>query len=1018
MGEAAALYSETPIADLPWGESLKWNATGGGWLLFHTTHVDDQGKVAARLPRVAVRERDRLLLSQDRMLALVRSDQHASGLLTVLKLSSDVDQQLRRAMARISSPAAKEAPPTASPAAVAQAEPPRPAATAPRQPSERQPSEEPPPPAWKATIDPPTQPVAVKQPPRPIRAARLATFLYPRQPSPYVAMVESEEGRCRLADLRTGKDVGAVSAKFEFRGKVAVSADGRYLAGENSADRGKAVSVWSFQTGTRCAEIDHSSVPFVDHLVFAGPDQLLVSQNDSEQYRIAAWDVKQAKQAWAIAIRKPRNADKVGVEASPGGKYIAVLIDRVLHVLEAATGQAVGTSLLPVPWDVVTPRCVQCGALQFSPDGSELAAACSSHRLLLCWDFGSGELVLSRTFPKSMIADMDSGRLAWFPDKGGWLLGDNLVVERKTGAPVWRLDTRLRDPFQVLGLDSVLTVASANNGNEDQIVDVRLPGDQLTAAFQAARRAPSETVPPLTKPDLSGMESISPNPGTDAWSYQPDGVAARDAAPRLSVSLGGPRIVLQEFRLATEDFGRAVLQTTVREEERRAVLPGPRQPLRRSQLQVYDTSQGKLLGEIETTGWSDMVDGSPDGSLVLTANSAEPQFGPYDRLDIWAPLLKKHAVGWQPVIVAAANREQQVTWAAFIDKRHVLTRSPAELVYWELPACQAKYRIASFGEVIALSPLRKHVVGLSADRGFRVYETATGRCLGRFEQPTCEQMSFPLGWFRPDGQQLLVMFYDLEYTLVVVYELTTGKIASAFGIPQVTAVDLQWLDPRYVFLQTYPRNRGKRYLLDLENRALVAQYGAGTICSAGHLDGLVWQAVASQPGPAATFQLKERRFSLPVTGPRLEDHAYLCPGAEVAVSVNSSVLDRQDVTEELTQRLTAAGLSVRASASRRFELEVADSTAGREARLGDGRLLSSRTVELRWRAFDTSGTKVWEQRRGLPWSAISVTSSQSEAKQVTREALREQARKAVSGLSIPRYLFPRIEAVKLPDSSL
>nr|MCU0875225.1 hypothetical protein [Pirellulaceae bacterium] len=190
LGEAAALYGETPIADLPWGESLKWNATGGGWLLFHTTHVDDQGKVAARLPRVAVRERDRLLLSQDRMLALVRSDQHASGLLTVLKLSSDVDQQLHLAMARISSPPAKEAPPPGSPAAVAQAEPPRPAATAPRQPSQRQPSEEPPPPAWKAAIDPPTQPVAVKLPPRPIRAARLATFLYPRQPSPYVAMVE------------------------------------------------------------------------------------------------------------------------------------------------------------------------------------------------------------------------------------------------------------------------------------------------------------------------------------------------------------------------------------------------------------------------------------------------------------------------------------------------------------------------------------------------------------------------------------------------------------------------------------------------------------------------------------------------------------------------------------------------------------------------------------------------------------------------------------------------------------
>ena len=298
-----------------------------------------------------------------------------------------------------------------------------------------------------------------------------------------------------------------------------------------------------------------------------------------------------------------------------------------------------------------------------------------------------------------------------------------------------------------------------------------------------------------------------------------------------------------------------------KEEETPCGPPGPPATASPKPIAGVRHVHGKLLGEIETTGWSDMVDVSPDGSLVLTANSAEPQFGPYDRLDIWAPLLKKHAVGWQPVIVAAANREQQVTWAAFIDKRHVLTRSPAELVYWELPACQAKYRIASFGEVIALSPLRKHVVGLSADRGFRVYETATGRCLGRLEQPTCDQMSFPRGWFRPDGKQLLVLFWDLEHALVVVYDLTTGKIASAFGIPQVSPVELHWIDPRYVFLQTYPRDRGKRYLLDLENRALVAQYGAGVVCNVGRLDGSVWQAVAEYPRPPRHVPVAGAAFS-------------------------------------------------------------------------------------------------------------------------------------------------------------
>jgi len=824
-------------------------------------------------------------------------------------------------------------------------------------------------------------------------------------------MFDEKNGRCRVADLRTGEDVGEISAEFDLRGTYGLSPDGRYFVGSHWPDRDKTAIVWSFETGARCAEIEDSFIFGGDRYEFAAPDQLLIVEDSLTETLVSSWDIKLVRQTWRRSI--PRYGARSGIDVSPGGKYIAVLAGRTLHIIDSANGSTLETRRLPIPWSQNQP--VSCECLRFSPDGSELAAICYVNRLLVCWDMTTGEMVLNRPFARAFVAgdSYEPSHIKWFPDKSGWLLSDRVLVERKTGAPVWTLPDLHSGPLRILGLNSVLTVQAADRNSDKGLVEQQIPRSQFTAAFVAAQRAPSENVPAMTKSDLSAMKSISPPAEINHWDYRADGIAAADVPPKLSITNARATV----FQLAAEAPGRLAMQNVISFDPNLGLRPGPRRPLQQSQLTVHDVHTNRALGQIETTGWSEMLDVSPDGSLVLTA-SAWRHGRPYDRLDVWAPILKKHAIGWCPVVREPALMASQIDRAVFVDKRHVLTHTQAEVVLWELPACKAVYRLAGRSDLVGLSVTRKYFVACSDFRDLLVYETMSGRCVGRLERPeSSERVTFPRGWFRPDGKQLAIVYSTPLCSIFVVYDLATGKIRSEFGVPKIGLDGAVWIDQRYLSLQKYPKIRGKKYLLDLQNRALVARYDKGFIHNVGALDGSVWQFVTKQSGAESMFEVRKISFPLPASGPRLEDYAYLYPGADVSVSVTSSSIDRREIEAELSRRLEEVGLRISASAPRRMRLELVDVTEDPRT-LTDGRVLSRRSLDLKWTCFDAANRNVWEQKRRVPWGTIDVSRSETASQVNTRAALREKIRETVETLTIPRYLFPKVEELKLPELSL
>jgi hypothetical protein len=227
--------------------------------------------------------------------------------------------------------------------------------------------------------------------------------------------------------------------------------------------------------------------------------------------------------------------------------------------------------------------------------------------------------------------------------------------------------------------------------------------------------------------------------------------------------------------------------------------------------------------------------------------------------------------------------------------------------------------------------------------------------------------------------------------------------------------NVSWIDSKHLFLH----GRfvlGKDYLLDLENRALVCQYDDGVECTlheTGRLDGTMWLETRNSRLAANNFKLRDFTFSLPSNPPRLEDHASLHPGEGVSVSVASSVIDQAILYAEVTQTLRDRGFKVDRKASRRFRLSVEPKTI-REARLNSGRTFSVQTFVFHWTFFDAAGVKIWEQLSPMPWTSYVVGNSAVSNEQEAQEKMKEQFRKTARTMTMPRYVFPKVEALNLP----
>ncbi len=234
-----------------------------------------------------------------------------------------------------------------------------------------------------------------------------------------------------------------------------VSPDGQYLAVERNRDDGQAtIEVWSTQSGTLLAskQIPHSDgktpTPLYSLRDCAANHVFAISGKGYWIWNIESGATREVEFPDWIAQNLPESA------LSPGGRYVVVahphspsIDSKHYHFLEICvyeleTGDLLGNQILATDY-----REMRVGAIALSNDGRELALLWDvpdpePKRMLLHLNAINGDLIRTVVgLPTSLEGyacphELQQRDLIWLPDKSGWIVNLQKLVESESGAQI------------------------------------------------------------------------------------------------------------------------------------------------------------------------------------------------------------------------------------------------------------------------------------------------------------------------------------------------------------------------------------------------------------------------------------------------------------------------------------------------------------------------------------------------------------------------------------------------------
>jgi hypothetical protein len=360
-------------------------------------------------------------------------------------------------------------------------------------------------PGWDVKPDPLPDPVKGPfETKASIPVAFMGQVVFPTRPSAFVAVTPAgTKDRMVVYDLRTMKPVGKpIETKFNHDALV-LSSDGAYLAGlvrDKDLPHLPVVEVWSVAEGKslRTIPLDDKRMD-VGLLDFAGKDQIVTEKATQPDVTYQLWDVTTGKELQHFTYRLEFNRKWAAL--SPGGRYLLMEETDTLsgyHMLcwDLAAGKKAGDVELQGPKEEWGQAC----GISFSPDGEEVAMLWRlGHKdvwgRLFCWNVKTGKKTLNLAIPK-ILKDQDSlwfhggpRVVQWIPDRSGWWLFGNLLIEHDTGAAIGTTppepnslgpdDRRILDPDHV---------TAEGGGPFDKMLGVgTLPREEIDAAIKKAR---------------------------------------------------------------------------------------------------------------------------------------------------------------------------------------------------------------------------------------------------------------------------------------------------------------------------------------------------------------------------------------------------------------------------------------------------------------------------------------------------------------------------------------------------
>jgi len=779
---------------------------------------------------------------------------------------------------------------------------------------------------WKVKVDPPA--TALPTDPSPSFNIEIKGengvderfVLYPDIASPFVLVGNprpSAKQNREIWNLVTGTKVRDVAPLKGSPSQIGLSGNGNLLAWYRH-DSGGGLDVYDTEAGKLAASIPLASGEVnVSTVAIPSPQRLMIAS--TVHRKLMTWKLPSGEAERTIPLGQNGQPNEQ-MAFSPGGRYVAFTGDflaQSVEVYDLDTGELAGT--IEFSQRMMSKALI---GIQFSPDGSELAAAfgqnhgATSDRILI-WNIANGSTAADFMLPDPEQRPVEIGgnrpSLQWFPDRKRLLQNGRHIIDRDAKkvvfslpAPLFKFDSR--DVRRLLPNSTI--VSFEGEKNNARLVPLSVTESDIAKAREIAASGGliiDAKLPKLTVMDRKRAQNRSDT--STMWKVQPD-PGPSPATLATSVTLPDASGRARELKLSRLDAGRAAIRLATGEDDTKSMLAGihprliqakgtktsrPRYVLepvtcQKNWLEMVDLVAGKPLGRVDIDFACELLALSPGGTRALVA----PMQG-QGRLDVFSVADGAHVAGCRPFSDEAAAEFREIETVVFIDENTIAASNPDDqLIVFKLPGCEPIYAVQDAG-LVTISPGGKLLATYAEGKiEFRDALSGENRGSTSIDGPAVA-MSFSKA-----GDRLAVVTFASNRSSLHLVELKDGSISTqsipgSHG-PVIWAGDQQLLvgnvkPSELIHRQTGPSTIDRDLMLvDLKRHAVLWSYQYGTgdnvTFDRATTDNHLW--VAGPPQRGRGFKLTgltvpEASIANRLTDQAIESQLAVKPGMSVSL---------------------------------------------------------------------------------------------------------------------------------------
>lgn len=281
-----------------------------------------------------------------------------------------------------------------------------------------------------------------------------------------------------ILDIASGQKVADLPTDFT-RGRNALSSDGKRVAHFNDPFGFDVTEITIYSSGNQNVPPVKIKNPDgtwrIDWMQFAD-DRRLIIHAGSGQWIV--WDSVSGQKLISFQSDQPNNS---GFTLSTDGQLLAVAGSKDVQVYSTQSGNRTATMNMAQNGKRI--EMSVCIGLAFAPDLSELAGVFLGGQLFV-WSSEGNILIAESVSELREDRSAKARNVSYLPDKSGWFVSGNRLLDRKTMVVVWEIENVAPLDMHSCVMDQNTVMTTENRPIDQKLVFPEIPWQKIHAGLK------------------------------------------------------------------------------------------------------------------------------------------------------------------------------------------------------------------------------------------------------------------------------------------------------------------------------------------------------------------------------------------------------------------------------------------------------------------------------------------------------------------------------------------------------